>query len=392
MQIDTIGHVLFTPRPRRYRATMAVVMTAVLLGGAGCAPDPKAPGTDRPGRPHESSPVSPQPASSVSAVTVPPSIDSTGTEDVTEALNAFIADVPDGSRIEFDPGGKYRLSRGLDVWGKNGLVFEGNGATLALEGFDRSVLAMMSSSDIVVRNLSIEGDNPDAGTAEAFHPDGQEFSHGIAVRGSHGVEIVNVEITDVWGDGIFVGVPGKAFADWSSGVWIHDCTIERNGRMGVVVNAGRDVIVERVQFDEIAISVFDIEPDDLAEGAEDVTFRDNTVGSYGHTSLYPGSLLESSGLEGASIRRIALSGNEVTGSPSGFDGTMLGIHTRIDARRMEDIWITDNIGIGAADGSKLSGAVLDLAHIDGLTVTRNTQPLASGQLVLIRDSTEVVSD
>ena len=178
---------------------------------------------------------------------VPPSIDSTGTDDVSEALNAFIADVPDGSRIEFDAGGKYRLSRGLDVWGKNGLIFEGNGATLAMEGFDRSVLAMMSSSDIVVRNLSIEGDNPDAGTADAFHPDGQEFSHGIAVRGSHGVEIVNVEITGVWGDGIFVGVPGKAFADWSSGVWIHDCTIERNGRMGVVVNAGRDVIVERVQ-------------------------------------------------------------------------------------------------------------------------------------------------
>ena len=71
---------------------------------------------------------------------------------------------------------------------------------------------------------------------------------------------------------------------------------------------------------------------------------------------------------------------------------MLGIHTRIDARRMEDIWITDNVGVGTADGSKLSGAVLDLANIDGLTVTRNTQPLATGQLLLIRDSTEVVSD
>ena len=112
----------------------------------------------------------------------------------------------------------------------------------------------------------------------------------------------------------------------------------------------------------------------------------------GHTNRYPGYLLESSGLDGASVRGIALSGNEVTGGPSGFDGTMLGIHTRIDARRTQDIWITDNIGVGAADGSKLSGAVLDLAHIDGLTVSRNTQPLATGQLVLIRDSTDVVSE
>ena len=260
---------------------MAVALTAVLLGGAGCAADPKAPATDRPGRPHESSPATPQPAPSVTAVTVPPSIDSTGTEDVTEALNTFIANVPDGSRIDFDAGGKYRLSRGLEVWDRRSLVFQGNGATLALAGSDRSVLEIMGSSEIVVRDLSIEGDNADAGTVDAYHPDGQEFSHGIAIKGSHDVEIVDVAITDVWGDGVFIGVPGRAFADWSSGVWIHDCTIERNGRMGVVVNAGRDVIVERVRFDEIAISVFDIEPDDLAEGAEDVTFRDNTVGSYG---------------------------------------------------------------------------------------------------------------
>jgi hypothetical protein len=371
---------------------MVVAVTAALLVGAGCAADSQVPATDRPGRPHESSSVAPQPAGSVSAVIVPASIDASGTEDVTEALNTFIAAVPDGSRIDFDAGGEYRMSRGLEVSGKRGLVFEGNGATLAMAGSDRSVLAIEGSSDIVVRNLSIEGDNADAGTADAYHPDGQEFSHGIAVRGSHGVEIVDVEITDVWGDGIFIGVRGTAYADWSSGVWIHDCTIERNGRMGIVVNAGRDVIVERVGFDEIAISVFDIEPDEAAEGAEDVTFRDNTVGSYGLTNRYGASLLEASGLDGATVRGIALSANVVTGAPSGLDGTMLGIHTRIDARRTQDIWITDNTGIGAADGSRLSGAVLDLAHIDGLTVTRNTQPLETGQLLLIRDSTEVVSD
>jgi hypothetical protein len=382
----------FTSGARRQGAGTVLVMTAALLIGVSCAANPHVPATDRPGRPPESSPATPQSVESLSPVIVPPSIDATGREDVAEELNTFLASVPDGSRIDFDAGGKYRLSRGLQVWDKRGLVFEGNGASLVMEGFDGSDLAIQGSTDIVVRNLSIDGDNPDAGTADAFHPDGQEFSHGIAIRGSHDVEIDDVAITGVWGDGIFVGVPGRDFTDWSSGVWIHDSSIERNGRMGVVVNAGSDVIVERVRFDEIAISVFDIEPDDLAEGAQNVTFRDNTVGSYGHTDRYVGYLLESSGLDGASIRSIALYGNQVTGSPSGLDGTMLGIHTRIDARRTQDIWITDNVGAGAADGSKLSGAVLDLAHIDGLTVTRNTQPLATGQLVRIRDSTEVVSD
>ena len=218
---------------------MVMAMTAALLVGAGCDTGPQVPATDRPGRPHESSPVTPTPARSVNAIMVPPSIDASGTEDVTQALNAFIADVPDGSSIGFDAGGEYRLSRGLTVSGRRNLVLDGNGATLAMVGHDRSVLAIEGSTDIVLRNLSIEGDNADAGTSDAYHPDGQEFSHGIAVRGSHGVEILDVAITDVWGDGIFIGVPGTAYADWSSGVWIHDCTIERNGRMGVVVNAGR---------------------------------------------------------------------------------------------------------------------------------------------------------
>ena len=150
----------YTSRLLRQRASVVMALTVALLVGAGCAAEPKVSGSDRPGRPHESSPGSPQPAPSVTAVMVPPSIDLTGTDDVSEALNAFIADVPDGSRIDFDAGGEYRLSRGLDVWGKNSLVFEGNGATLAMEGFDRSVLEIMSSSEIVVRDCRSKATTP----------------------------------------------------------------------------------------------------------------------------------------------------------------------------------------------------------------------------------------
>ncbi len=116
-------------------------------------------------------------------------------------------------------------------------------------------------SNIVVRNFStILCDNRDAGTRDAYHPDGQEFSHGIAIQGSHDVEVAAVTIRGVWGDGFFIAAPGTAYSEWSERVSIHDSTIERNGRMGIVVNAGRDIVVERVAFDEIAISVFDIEP------------------------------------------------------------------------------------------------------------------------------------
>ena len=101
------------------------------------------------------------------------------------------------------------------------------------------------------------------------------------------------------GDGVFIAAPGTAYSEWSERVSIYNSTIERNGRMGIVVNAGRDIVVERVAFDEIAISVFDIEPDVLLEGATNVAFGDNTVGSYGRTSRYAAYLLEASGLDGS---------------------------------------------------------------------------------------------
>ncbi len=332
----------------------------------------------------------PAPAIIRDTVALPSSIDVTGTNDTRDALTQFLAGVPDGSTVEFEPDGIYALSGGLELSGRANLVLEGNGATLKQTGFDRSVLALVRSSNILVRNLNVLGDNPDSGTPDAYHPDGQEFSHGIAIQGSRDVEVAGVKISGVWGDGIFIASPAQAFAEWSERVSIHDSTIERNGRMGIVVNAGREVVVERVTFDEIAISVFDIEPDVLAEGATNVTFGDNTIGSYGRTSRFAAYLLEASGLDGSLTRGITLARNVVAGNPGGLDGSILGLNTLVDVRRAEGVWVTDNVSEQSADVS-LSGAVLTFAHVDGLTVTGNMQPLSTERFLQIRDSTGVVS-
>ena len=103
------------------------------------------------------------------------------------------------------------------------------------------------------------GDNPDAGTANAFHPDGQAYSHSLQLYGVSNVEIANVTMTGAWGDCVYVNTNGEAHV-WSDTISVRDSTCERNGRNGVVVNGGRNVTIERVRFDEVAIMVLDIEP------------------------------------------------------------------------------------------------------------------------------------
>jgi len=63
-------------------------------------------------------------------VTIPRYIDATGHRDVQKQLQAFIANVPTGTTIEFQKDGKYRLERTLYIRSKRELTFEGNGATI----------------------------------------------------------------------------------------------------------------------------------------------------------------------------------------------------------------------------------------------------------------------
>ena len=60
---------------------------------------------------------------------VPASIPSDCSRDVSAELLAWIASVPDGSTLRFAANGCYRVDRTLTIQYRNGLTFEGNGAT-----------------------------------------------------------------------------------------------------------------------------------------------------------------------------------------------------------------------------------------------------------------------
>ena len=312
------------------------------------------------------------PPSSPTGGPVPASLDATGTGDASAALMAFVAGVPDGSTIVFKAGGVYRMDSGLRFSGRRNLTFEGNGATLRSNGTsscgrDCSLFYVVSDTGITIRNVRLVGNSPTPGVYNGSW----EQAAAVTIIGGGGVEIANVTVSGVGGDALTLSGVAPA---WPDGIWFHDSHVISSGRMGVGILAGRNVTVERVTFDTVGYGAFDIEPNDTTQGASAVRFLDNTVGAVNQVrgrAFFFGA----NGAVGSAVSDVTVSGNRATGT---------SLDTYLNVARRQNIVFTNNTST-----VPVAGPVLYFAHVDGLTVTGNVQPLTSGVLASITDCTGV---
>jgi hypothetical protein len=301
-----------------------------------------------------------------SSYPVPASIDATGGSNVTAALKAFVNSVPDGSTITFKSSAVYRLDTALQFSRHHRLTLDGNGATLTAGGGTSEVNSLIwvgsyggGNTDITVRDFNLVGNS----SAPGVYQSGREGAHGVIVHGSSRVEVSGITVSGVWGDCFYVG-------GWADTVSFHDSTCRSNGRNGVTITSGRNVAIERVAFDKSGYVTLDIEPNLSSEGAANVTFTDNTAGTY------TDSFFSALGAIGSNVDGVTISRNTITGKP-------LVVHVYLATRRTS-IVVSDNTSRVAA-----TGPVMRFAHVDGLTVTGNVQPLNSGALASVTDCTGV---
>ncbi len=354
---------------RRHDAALVAVGAAVMLGAVLVAGRVLDVGSGQPPVTSPSGPVAtPSRVPVTDGIAVPSSIDATGARDASADLASWLATVPDESTILFKPGGLYRLDHGLELKDRRGLTFEGNGSTFqgsggATCGRECSLFYLNGGNHgIIIRGFTLAGNSPTPGV---FDPD-REHQAAVAIVGGSQVEIADVTISGVGGDGLTLS--GDA-PDWASDVWFHDARVASSGRNGIAVVAGRDVIVERVAIDASGYSTFDVEPNTSSQGASNIRFLDNTAGTWSN------SFLSADGAAGSVVNGLTVSGNTVTGK---------SLLTVIDLARRQNVVFTNNTSM-----VKAPGPVLRFAHIDGLTVTGNVQPLSSGPLASITDSTSV---
>jgi hypothetical protein len=337
----------------------------------------------------KSSPNAPaEPVDQERTVFVPSAIDPTGSVDVTDALTQFFATVPDSTTICFPANARYRVEGTLLLQNRHGLTFDGYGATIfaATDGSDVSPPLSLkrhwpqgrrhwlfeSGSGIVIRNLNVEGSNPNAGVGDLAYREDRAFQHGFAFHGVQGVELDHVSVRRVYGDFVYLGAEGGT---WTSNVRIHDSHFEANGRQGIAVTGGRDILIEHNYIGQVRRSSIDLEPHSQNGGAENIVIRENDFG--------PGHLLflASAGI-GSNVGQVTIESNRlempmsvVVSPPPGY--------------RRGPFSIIDNVSV-ARLGAPV--ALMRFSRIDGLTVRGNVMALSERRNmtgVLARESCDV---
>jgi hypothetical protein len=334
------------------------------------------------------------PPTTTNTYNIPNTIDPTGNNEVSSQMNSFISGVPNGSIINFPSTATYKLTNGIYLRDRQHLIFQGNNCTLRMIGTsgstDHSGFKLDNLiRDIAIHNFKIRGVNPNTTT---LYNDGIEGSHGVKINDGVRIEVNNVDVRNVWGDGVFVEGWNTSPFRPSDQVWIHDSNFDYIGRMGIVFNATKNTIAERNTISHVGLFVFDIESDNDWDIVDNVYFRNNTVGSYGLSPDFTNWFFACSG--GSSVSQadnIYVQNNIVTiGAPilsphnTSAKGGLATVVNR--GQRIANVVFTGNSTTKSG-----VGPVLIFEGIDGLTVTGNTQPLNSGSLVAVSNSTNVVT-
>jgi Right handed beta helix region len=257
------------------------------------------------------------------------SIDATGRSDVTAGLQALFDRTPDGGVIQLEAGADYRVEGTLVLEDRHQLRIEGNGARIfATTRADRtrSQLQLVGGSNLVVRNLEIQGANPHAGLEERAYVAELEAQHAIDLLGVSDVELDRVNLHDTYGDFVYLG--RRDDQRWSQRVWIHDSTFARSGRQGIAVVAARDVVIEHNRFTDMRRATIDLEPNGPSWGANNIHVIDNRIG--------PGRLLFVAAAGSGPVDSIVIARNTLQGR---------ALYVWVDppeGSRRQRFWVVDN--------------------------------------------------
>jgi hypothetical protein len=292
---------------------------------------------------------------------VPRTIDATGHTDDTKALQAFLDAVPNGRVIQFRSRGRYRIDGTLFLTNRYRLTIDGEGALFFAAtrgGPNRAQWWISDGGQIVFRDLTVKGANPNGGVATGAYVPKLATQHGFHFEGVDGAELDHVRVTDVYGDFVYLGRDKRRVP--SRNVWIHDSTFLRNGRQGIAVTAATNVIIEHNSFDDTRRSTIDLEPNARSWHVSNVFVLDNTVGK--------GRLLFVASHGQGPVNNVMISGNRLLGHPLTIDVAAPGKQRRSN-------WVVTN----NFSNTTVRSRPMRFSGIDGLDVSGNTQRVTGKQ-------------
>jgi hypothetical protein len=224
----------------------------------------------------------PPPTTTPGVYTVPKKIASNCSVAVEDKIMAWLATVPDGSTVQFGPGGCYGQDGTITLAGRSGLVIDGQGSEFrALTPGDagRANWRFAGGANLTVQNMAVRGANPNGEYVHAV-----EWQHGYSVEGVQGMTLSNVQARETWGDGVLLyhGAYSPACGDDASSarnVLIKGATLERIGRQGVAIVDAENVTLQDSTIGPVAWWSVDVETDDNCEIARHINIARNQFGA-----------------------------------------------------------------------------------------------------------------
>ena len=305
--------------------------------------------------------------------------DGSGSTDVTVALQSFVDSAPNNTVLCLRPGATYRLGDRISINRRTGLTIDGQGASMiSPTARGTPFFYVNEGSGITFRNFVLEGQHHAAGTVNA-HNVGLQHGHGIALEATRNVLIERVTMRRIFGDFVYIGTNPSWV--WTDGVTIRNNNFALNGRMGIAVVAGRNILVTGNTIDKVGMFTFNIEPNEAPAGkvggGQNVEFSFNRVGSGTHTNQF-GPLF------------FAAAGHGNTTNVRVLSNTLTGQAMRVLVDRGPSQYVRADITIsGNTSSVGAGGPVMRFVRTNGVTITNNVQPLSGGSLVQATECTNV---
>jgi hypothetical protein len=318
-----------------------------------------------------------------SVYVIPASIDVTGKTDVTGAINAFLASVPNGATAEFRAGATYRIEGTVEVVDRRGLIIDGKGARFIANEREPDAYATRSSagvlvkypwrtrihwsieggSNVVVRNMTIRGANFAGGRSDAAYVEALEAQHGVAVAGAENVLVENVSVSYVFGDFVYIG--GRTVNKVTvipRNVTVRGGTWSNNGRQGIAITDGDGVLVDGIRMTETRRASIDLESNSAASVIRNVTIRNSYFG--------PGRLLWLAAAgSGGAMENVTLENNRLAGRT----GSVRIVPP--EGSRRKNFRLIGNVSDFAGGGGDVDIGAFNVWRVDGFVARGNKIPL-----------------
>jgi hypothetical protein len=271
---------------------------------------------------------------------------------------AFFNTVPDGSTINFQPGGCYLIDYIIRVTDRNNLVINGNGATFRDTASDPGITTWGTEggSNITYENMTIYGSDPSHQYVASL-----EWQYGIDFEATQGGTVNNVNIYNVYGDFVEAEYDHQAGAIASQparNILVENSNFSGAGRMGVGLTDVIGFTMENTSISDVTWDAVDVETDVNQEYASNIQILNNTfstitlslLSNYGY-GYYP------------NVGNITFSGNIETNAPSTCAGPV-GVN-KFPGEYRSNYTITNNQLYSGSGGIGIDG-------VENATIANNT--------------------